>query len=218
MYYSSCIIPVLSSVLDWTNAAPLVPGTVSSTTTTVDTIVLTGDKMGAAAYTTNYSSTIVVYQAEDTSIHGFFGGGPASSYASDIVIAANIARNDTPLAVLVQKRLIPNRKRFPDYFLRFLAVFSLLFPSSRNTSLIKHPPNRRSTYSTSAIPPALVAITSTRKSRSLLDRSRACGELGRLTHRRFAPQTNPTYSLALKVVLLGLSQRPPAPSVWDIWL
>ena len=104
------IIPVLASVLDWTLAAPQVPGTVSSTTTTVDNTVLTGDKMGAAAYTTDYSSTIVVYQAEDTSIRSLVGGGPplsASSYASSLVIAANIARNDTPLALVVERGLYP---------------------------------------------------------------------------------------------------------------
>ena len=110
MYFSIYVIPVLASVLDWTNAAPQVPWTVSSTTTTVDTTVLTGDKMGAAAYTTDYSSTIVVYQAEDTSIRNLVVGGPplsASSYASNLVIAANIARNDTPLALVVERGLYP---------------------------------------------------------------------------------------------------------------
>ena len=115
MCWSIYIIPVLASLFDWTKAVPQVPGTVSSTTTTVDATVLTGDKMGAAAYTTDYSSTIVVYQAEDTSIQSLVGGGPplsATYYASYPVIAAGIARNDTPLALVVDKGLYPRVSNF----------------------------------------------------------------------------------------------------------
>ena len=102
MRFSSHIIAVLAEIIACVNAAPQTPATVLSTT--VSPTVITGDKMGAAAFTGAYDSTMVVYQAEDTSIHSLYGSGPpatGSSYASSLLLAAGIARNDTPLALVV---------------------------------------------------------------------------------------------------------------------
>ncbi len=60
--------------------------------------------MGAATFADDYTSTMVVYQAADSSVQLLSGSGPpssASSYASSVILAAGIARNDTPLALAV---------------------------------------------------------------------------------------------------------------------
>ncbi|KAL8811923.1 MAG: hypothetical protein Q9200_001421 [Gallowayella weberi] len=72
-------------------------------TTTVDATVIPGDKMAAAAFVGQDAATMNVYKALDTSIHALDGSGPpttASTYSDGIFLAANLARNDTPLALV----------------------------------------------------------------------------------------------------------------------
>ena len=62
-------------------------------------------KMGAATFIDGYSSTLVVYQAADTSVRMLRGYDPplnTFSYSNALLLAANVARNDTPLAITVE--------------------------------------------------------------------------------------------------------------------
>ena len=80
--------------------------TLAATFTCADAFVqLFGDKMAAATFTdadTASSGTIIAYQYYDGSIHTLTGSGPpsANSYTSTEVLAANRARNDTPIAII----------------------------------------------------------------------------------------------------------------------
>ncbi|KAG7004557.1 hypothetical protein G7Y79_00024g055070 [Physcia stellaris] len=99
------LLPLLLVLITPTNAAPRIAtvGT-SLTTTTVDSLSIGGDKMGAAAFYGADDYTFIAYQANDTSIHLLSGNGPpttSSTYSDRVILAAQLARNDTPLAVAV---------------------------------------------------------------------------------------------------------------------
>lgn len=101
MYFSHRTTAIFMAVVASTQAAPQMA---LSATTNVAPTVITGDKMGAAAFADRSLSTMVVYQAADSSVQLLSGSGPptsASSYATSVVLAAGIARNDTPLALAV---------------------------------------------------------------------------------------------------------------------
>lgn len=58
--------------------------------------------MGAATLLDGSRSTFIVYQKNDTSIASLSGAGPpvtGSTYQSQAILAAGLARNDTPLAL-----------------------------------------------------------------------------------------------------------------------
>lgn len=102
------MIILLMAAIAGTQAVPHVSN-VARTTTNNGPTILTGDKMGAAALTYGSSSTMIVYQAEDTSVQRLKGLGPPSSstsYAADTLLAAGVARNDTPLAVAVDNQIV----------------------------------------------------------------------------------------------------------------
>ncbi|KAI9699653.1 MAG: hypothetical protein M1836_002687 [Candelina mexicana] len=110
------LLAILAAGIFITNAAPQPaaqsePATVDSvtTTTTVGPTVISGDKIGAAAFTDRNNSTYIVYQAKDTSIHSLSGAGPpvsGSTYSTSVILAADVARNDTPIAVAVEYTVV----------------------------------------------------------------------------------------------------------------
>lgn len=97
---------------------PFLVAAVASTqavTNTAAPTVIPGDKMGAAAFTDGSNSTLVVYQAADSSIQSLGGYGPplsASTYTASALLAAGIARNDTPLALTTEYKYYTVVSRF----------------------------------------------------------------------------------------------------------
>lgn len=129
-----------------------------TTNPTVGPTVITEDKMGAATFVDGYNSTLVVYQALDGSISGLSGAGsPVTelSYTTSVILAAGVARNDTPLAVAVAYG--------------FFNVVSVVSASNLHRIHAKFGintdndnfANRRPISSISAPPNAVVVITST---------------------------------------------------------
>ena len=101
MFFSLSLI-ILVNAFATAFAAPQTTGQQLSTTTGFTTIP--GDKMGAIAYLDSLTSTMIVYQAADTSVHSLIGTGPpvaSTNYADGLVLTANQARNDTPMALAV---------------------------------------------------------------------------------------------------------------------
>ncbi|KAL6718576.1 hypothetical protein ACLMJK_004668 [Lecanora helva] len=102
--HPSLALITLISTMTTTFAAPQTPAQQFSTTTTTGFTTIPGDKMGAIAYLNAQGSTMIVYQAADTSIHSLIGTGPPTSqtkYADGLVLTPNQARNDTPMALAV---------------------------------------------------------------------------------------------------------------------
>lgn len=110
MHYFKHIATLLAATAACINAAPQAEVTASSVTTTLSPIIIPSDKIGAAAFINEFDSTLIFHQAIDTSITSVEGKGPplsGSNYTSSIVVAAGIARDDTPLALTVEGGLNP---------------------------------------------------------------------------------------------------------------
>ena len=110
MHHFKHITTLLAATAACTNAAPQAQVSASSFTTTLSPIIIPDGKIGAAAFVDEFDSTLIVYQAQDTSINSVEGKGPplpGSNYTSSIVVAAGIARDDTPLALAVEGGLNP---------------------------------------------------------------------------------------------------------------
>ena len=82
-----------------------IPQNTQTLSTNQGPTIITGDKIGAATFIDGYSSTLVVYQAADTSVRVLRGYDPplnTYTYSNSLLLAANVARNDTPLAITVE--------------------------------------------------------------------------------------------------------------------
>jgi len=146
MYFSHRTTAILMAAVASTQAAPQMA---LSSITTVAPTVITGDKMGTAAFSDDYTSTMVVYQAAD-SVQLLSGSGPpssASSYGTSVILAANIARNDTPLALAVD-----------NAYYHIVSSFRILLPGNIVLTAAFFF-NRSNICSTSAPPNAPGAIT-----------------------------------------------------------
>ena len=102
MQISHSTVAILAAAVISTHAIPQNTQTLS---TNQGPTIITGDKMGAAAFIDGYSSTLVVYQAADTSVRALRGYDPplnTFSYSNSLLLAANVARNDTPLAITIE--------------------------------------------------------------------------------------------------------------------
>ena len=102
MQLSHPTVAILAVAVVSTHAIPQTGQTLS---TTQGPTTIAGDKMSAATFIDGYSSTLVVYQAADTSVRVLRGYDPplnTFSYSNSVLLAANVARNDTPLAITVE--------------------------------------------------------------------------------------------------------------------
>ena len=90
------------------HAAALPQSTIGETLSTTQNsgpTIISGDKMGTAAFINEQGSTVIAYQANDTSIHLLRGSGTptdTTSYKDSTILAPRLARNDTPLALAVE--------------------------------------------------------------------------------------------------------------------
>jgi hypothetical protein len=167
MYFSHRTTAILMAAVASTQAAPQMA---LSSITTVAPTVITGDKMGTAAFSDDYTSTMVVYQAADSSVQLLSGSGPpssASSYATSVILAAGIARNDTPLALAVD-----------NAYYHIVSSFRILLPGNIVLTAAFFF-NRSNICSTSAPPNAPGAITFTSYSRMSLSMA---GRMARSIH------------------------------------
>ena len=122
MHHFKQIATLLAVNAAYTHAAPQAQVAASSVTTTLSPIAVPEGKIGAAAFVNEFDSTLVVTQAKDTSITSVEGNGPplsGNTYTSSIVVAAGIARDDTPLALAVEGGLnptvrLPHKIDFPQ--------------------------------------------------------------------------------------------------------
>jgi hypothetical protein len=167
MYFSHRTTAILMAAVASTQAASQMA---LSSITTVAPTVITGDKMGTAAFSDDYTSTMVVYQAADSSVQLLSGSGPpssASSYATSVILAAGIARNDTPLALAVD-----------NAYYHIVSCFRILIPGNIVLTAAFFF-NRSNICSTSAPPNAPGAITFTSYSRMSLSMA---GRMARSIH------------------------------------
>ena len=105
--------------------------------------------MGASTHLDSpISSTIIIYQAEDTFIYSLIGSGsPVSlnSYTDNIVLNSNIARNGTPLAIIadVSSKMVTLFLIFiqlPTGFWKISVLFEPIGSHSSSDSRLTSPP------------------------------------------------------------------------------
>ena len=148
MHHFKQIATLLAATAAYTNAAPHAQVAAASVTTNLSPIVIPDYKIGAAAFVNEFDSTLIVYQAKDTSINSVEGHGSplsGSNYTSSIVVAAGIARDDTPLALAVEGGLNPTVSNSPYNQLHPKILSSVIHSSFTNDIL---PASHRSIYST----------------------------------------------------------------------
>ena len=162
MQISHSTVAILAVAVVSTHAIPQNTQTLS---TNQGPTIITGDKMGAATFIDGYSSTLVVYQAADTSVRALRGYDPplnVFSYSNALLLAANLARNDTPLAITVEYDAAEYGAGPQHNVVSVLSASPLLLTSRASSQHQASYSSRHSPTSTTSAPtPAPAATTCT---------------------------------------------------------